>query len=92
MIIENNNPVCDSLYLKQGWVPFIDEPETIEVVQTTEEVKDEQPDNIEIKLYKKGDFTTLSIEKIKELAESHGYTINATKKADIIEEFLSHQK
>ena len=58
LIIENNNPVCNSLYLKQGWVPFveegipktieavpvIDEPIKIKVIQTTEEVKIEQPD------------------------------------------------
>lgn len=26
LIIENNNPVCDSLYLRQGWVPVEDTP------------------------------------------------------------------
>lgn len=24
--IENNNPVCDSLFIKQGWIPVLDEP------------------------------------------------------------------
>lgn len=120
LVIENNNPVCDSLYLRQGWVPVEDasvvieesvitetsvsltaeqaqvideqtEDKTVEVAEET--VENSQKDSVDEApiAYKKGDFTTLSKDKIVELAESLGYTITATKKADMIEEFLAQQ-
>lgn len=120
LVIENNNPVCDSLYLRQGWVPVEDAPVVIEESVITEtsisltaeqaQVIDEQTEDKTVEVaeetvensqkdsvdetpiaYKKGDFTTLSKDKIVELAESLGYTITATKKADMIEEFLAQQ-
>lgn len=103
--MENNNPVCDSLFLKRGWTPVIDEPitETVEVVSeiTTDGVFiDDGNSNPTVnqipletpKIYKSGDFTTWSKDKIIELATTLGYTITATKKVDIIEEFLTQQK
>lgn len=120
LVIENNNPVCDSLYLRQGWVPVEDAPVVIEESVITEtsvsltaeqaQVIDEQTKDKTVEVaeetvensqkdsvdetpiaYKKGDFITLSKGKIVELAESLGYTITATKKADMIEEFLAQQ-
>jgi len=85
-----NNPVCFDLFRKQGWKP-VDE-----VIQVTEEtVKDNHDvkngNGIDKPTYKKNDFTTWSKEKILEVAKSLGYTITATKKADMIEEFLAQQ-
>lgn len=150
LIMEINNPVCESLFLKQGWSPVIEEPienetdevteETVENSQTENDAVNEgvasnetnndaennvidEENNFEIddevaieennigtddeetednkvideisndepKIYKKGDFTTWSKEAILELAESLGYSLTATKKAEMIEEFLKFQ-
>lgn len=96
------NPVCYDLFIRQGWkpvegkvelpeteTPINEEPIKDEAVEVAEEtVKDSQD---EVKIYKKGHFNTMSVEKIKELAKELGYTITATKKADIVEEFLAQQ-
>lgn len=41
--------------------------------------------------YTSDDLSGMTIAEIKALAESLGYTITASKKADIISEFLSQQ-
>lgn len=41
--------------------------------------------------YTEDDLNAMTIAQIKELAESLGYTITASKKADIIAEFLNQQ-
>lgn len=97
-----DNPVCYSLFIRQGWKPVESdnlsqvteqpiekEPIKNEAVEVAEETAENSQE--EIKIYKKGHFNTMSVEKIKELAESLGYTITATKKADIVEEFLAQQ-
>jgi hypothetical protein len=90
IVLGNSNPVLDGLFIKNGWIPVI-ENKTVEVAEET--VEDSQKDIVSESptIYKKGDFTTMSKEKIVELAESLGYTITATKKADMIEEFLAQQ-
>lgn len=42
-------------------------------------------------IYTADDLNAMTIAQIKALAEEKGYTITATKKADIIEEFLSQE-
>lgn len=95
LIIESNSPVCDSLYLKQGWLPVIDElieNKTVEVTEETNENGQNKREDEIPKVYTKGDFTTWSKEAITELANSLGYAITATKKAEMIEEFLKQQE
>lgn len=41
--------------------------------------------------YTEEDLTAMTIAQIKALAEEKGYTITATRKADIIAEFLAQQ-
>jgi len=70
--------------------------ETVEDNQENEEIINEdnengQDDNNKPHIYTKGDFVTWSKEKILEVAENLGYTITSTKKADMIEEFLTQQ-
>jgi hypothetical protein len=95
LIMENNNPVCDSLFIAKGWVPVVEESTENKAVEVTEETidngQDEGGDNV-TGVHKKINFTTMSKEKIVELAESFGYKITATKKADMITEFLTQQK
>jgi hypothetical protein len=94
LIIESLNPVCDSLYLKQGWVPVVDElieDKTVEVTEETDENGQDEGGDDSAEVNKKINFTTMSKEKIVELAESLGYKITATKKADMITEFLAQQ-
>lgn len=93
IVLGNNNPVLDGLFIKNGWIPVIDNVVENKAVEVAEETVEDSQD-IEHKaptIYKKGDFMTMSKEKIVELAESLGYTITATKKADMIEEFLAQQ-
>lgn len=93
VVLGNNNPVLDELFIKNGWLPVLVQPEENKTVEVAEETVEDSQD-IEHKtptIYKKGDFMTMSKEKIVELAESLGYTITATKKADMIEEFLAQQ-
>ena len=94
LIMEINNPVCESLFLKLGWTPVVDEPiedKTVEVTEETDENGQDEDGDITTEVPKKINFTTLSKEKIIELAESYGYKITATKKADMIVEFLAQQ-
>lgn len=42
--------------------------------------------------YTEDDLTAMTIAEIKALAESLGYSITATKKADIIQQFLEQQE
>lgn len=97
-----DNPVCYDLFIRQGWkpveckielletkTPIEKEPNEDEVIKVTEETVDDNQE--EVKTYKKGHFNTMSVDKIKELAKELGYTITATKKADIVEEFLAQQ-
>lgn len=42
-------------------------------------------------VYGKNDLTAMTIKQIKETAEDSGIEITATKKADIIDEFLAQQ-
>jgi len=62
-----------------------------DVVITEDNESGQDESNSEPNMYTKGDFVTWSKEKILEVAESLGYTITATKKADMIEEFLAQQ-
>ena len=56
LVIENTNPVCDSLFIKQGWTPVKDEP-VIEVIDDSvsdeeiqqKDTKDEMIDSEEVK-------------------------------------------
>ena len=52
LVIENNNPVFDRLYLKQGWLPVIDsendnaaEEKTTDITDTAEEPDINAPPN-----------------------------------------------
>ena len=94
LIMEISNPVCESLFLKQGWTPIINESTEDKTVEVTEETDDNGQDESGVNatgVHKKINFTTMSKEKIIELAESCGYKITATKKADMIVEFLAQQ-
>lgn len=94
IVLGNNNPVLDGLFIKNGWIPVIDNVVENKAVEVAEETaKNSQDENVSevIPTYKKGDFTTMSKVEIIELAEDLGYTITATKKADMIEEFLAQQ-
>lgn len=37
------DPVCENLFRRRGWTPVVEVPKIKEVVQTTEEVNNEQP-------------------------------------------------
>ncbi len=56
LVIENTNPVCDSLFIKQGWTPVKEEPviEVIDESVSNEEIqqkdtKEEIIDSEEVK-------------------------------------------
>jgi len=90
--VEVDNPVCYDLFVRQGWTPVKSNKVSIETDETVKVAEETVEDNQEeIKVYKKGHFNTMSVEKIKELAKELGYSITATKKADVIEEFLQQQ-
>lgn len=97
------NPAFERIYLRQGWTPvveeitpltaeeasIVDEPTENETVEVPEETDEDS--QVKAKVYKKGHFNTMSVDKIKELAESLGYVITAEKKAEIVDEFLAQQ-
>ena len=95
-----DNPVCYNLFVRQGWTPVESHATSVETEENMHmdgndavkvDTEATESGNDGIKIYKKGHFNTMSVDKIKELAEELGYTITATKKADIIEEFLLQQ-
>ena len=55
----------------------------------TDETEDTSSD--ESVTYTEDELTAMTIAQIKALAEELGYTITATKKADVIAEFLEQQ-
>lgn len=55
-----------------------------------EDTSDDSSDDSTV--YTEEELTAMTIAQIKALAEELGYTITATKKADIIAEFLEQQE
>ena len=73
-----------------------DQSERVKIVVTKDDVSQTAYYDIsemifEAKTYTEGELTAMTIDQIKALAASLGYTITKSLKADIIEEFLEQQ-
>lgn len=93
LIIVNNNPICDSLYLKQGWVPVVEveTPVVVEQSPTAEttppltaeslSIVDEPNTQIEIEIKEEVKTPTVKVEPIKKTSPKSTATKRTYNKA-----------